>query len=344
MKNLYEKIEKAMSDENTATTDAEKLLLKAATTIINRLDEEYQEQVLLAADYAETHMEPVITPDPEYKHTDPDTLMGYITTLFTSITAATATSFNEALNEHPDVDEDDLAEELTHRKNMEYENLQYVLPDLHIPMACGIYTQNTWNGSHLYIRTISNMDNAYLFSNKESGCASYDDNTIYCKNGHLREDMSHHDGTNHWLFMKILDPKKYQNWIASGHIKDMKSDDEIASEFIKEGIADSLVPDIAAGFGIKLKDINHDSMEPESALRRQMQDYNKYEIEKHPAIDKNVLQFIADFACHTATNGDEYEILRSTFRNGYCYYFARILKTAFNRGEVCWAAPFGHFV
>lgn len=32
------------------------------------------------------------------------------------------------------------------------------------------------------------------------------------------------------------------------------------------------------------------------------------------------------------------------FHAGYCWHFATILKNVFKRGEVCWAAPFGHFV
>ena len=38
---------------------------------------------------------------------------------------------------------------------------------------------------------------------------------------------------------------------------------------------------------------------------------------------------------------DAIEVL---FRQGYCWHFAHMLKTTFGCGEVCWAAPFGHFV
>lgn len=60
-----------------------------------------------------------------------------------------------------------------------------------------------------------------------------------------------------------------------------------------------------------------------------------------------VISFIADFRFVGLTVDsalDRAEIIREQFRNGYCYYFAHILKVAFNNGEVCWAAPFGHFV
>lgn len=60
--------------------------------------------------------------------------------------------------------------------------------------------------------------------------------------------------------------------------------------------------------------------------------------------DEIVLGFIYDFAWRKAASEEEYEIIRSLFMDGYCYYFATMLKTAFNRGEICWCAPFGHFV
>lgn len=63
-----------------------------------------------------------------------------------------------------------------------------------------------------------------------------------------------------------------------------------------------------------------------------------------PEADRTVLQFIADLMCHVAATEEEYELMRSTFRAGYCWHFAHILKATFMRGEVCWAAPFGHFV
>ena len=59
--------------------------------------------------------------------------------------------------------------------------------------------------------------------------------------------------------------------------------------------------------------------------------------------DKDVLEFIDTFMSNVA-NVNEQEVLRKTFRAGYCYYFAHMLKKAFGRGKVCWAAPFGHMV
>lgn len=58
--------------------------------------------------------------------------------------------------------------------------------------------------------------------------------------------------------------------------------------------------------------------------------------------DRAVAGFIADFLLHERPENSE--CVRALFRAGYCYYFAHMLRTAFGRGTVCWAAPFGHFV
>ena len=55
----------------------------------------------------------------------------------------------------------------------------------------------------------------------------------------------------------------------------------------------------------------------------------------------NVLQFIDNAREHQGKDNDS---IRAFFRGGYCYYFALMLKDAFGRGLVCWAAPFGHMV
>ena len=54
-----------------------------------------------------------------------------------------------------------------------------------------------------------------------------------------------------------------------------------------------------------------------------------------------VLNFIENFLSHNNSYEAD-EILKDQFNAGYCYYFAVILKTAFNRGEICWCAPYGH--
>lgn len=57
-----------------------------------------------------------------------------------------------------------------------------------------------------------------------------------------------------------------------------------------------------------------------------------------------VLEFIFNVLYHNGDSDEAAEHIRHLFRAGYCYYFAHMLKTGFKRGEVCWAAPFGHFV
>lgn len=81
-----------------------------------------------------------------------------------------------------------------------------------------------------------------------------------------------------------------------------------------------------------------------SAWREQLREYNNKIMEKYPDTDMTVLTFISDLMSCAAVSEESYEVIRSTFQAGYCWHFAHILKTVFGRGEVCWAAPFGHFV
>lgn len=66
--------------------------------------------------------------------------------------------------------------------------------------------------------------------------------------------------------------------------------------------------------------------------------------------NKQVLDFIRRFHSHTQRVVDDgynqvrMETLREQFAAGYCYHFAHILQATFRRGEVMWAAPFGHIV
>lgn len=59
---------------------------------------------------------------------------------------------------------------------------------------------------------------------------------------------------------------------------------------------------------------------------------------------EEVVDFINSFLNHSTNNDEEREALRHTFRAGYCYYFATMLQAAFNRGTICWAAPYSHVV
>lgn len=74
----------------------------------------------------------------------------------------------------------------------------------------------------------------------------------------------------------------------------------------------------------------------------------------YPNADEKVLQFIYQFVYTNLEEfGDESvemamynraETMYDLFKCGYCYYFAIMLKAAFNRGQICWAAPLGHIV
>ena len=82
----------------------------------------------------------------------------------------------------------------------------------------------------------------------------------------------------------------------------------------------------------------------QNAYKNELEAWDKRIKKQVPDADVTVLQFITDLVCCAAKTEAEYEIIRSTFRAGYCWHFAHLLKNAFQRGEVCWAAPFGHFV
>lgn len=79
-------------------------------------------------------------------------------------------------------------------------------------------------------------------------------------------------------------------------------------------------------------------------IREHLKERNRQIKDNVKDADEYVLSFITDFATHAAINENEYEIICSTFRTGYCWHFAVMLKAVFGRGCVCWAAPFGHFV
>lgn len=59
---------------------------------------------------------------------------------------------------------------------------------------------------------------------------------------------------------------------------------------------------------------------------------------------EEVIDFIKEFTDYNDADKSYNEEIRKIFREVYSYYFAHILKLAFNRGEVCWAAPFSHIV
>lgn len=78
----------------------------------------------------------------------------------------------------------------------------------------------------------------------------------------------------------------------------------------------------------------------EMKLKKEMEN----SLKTFPGANRQVLQFIIDLATCAVSTEPEYEAIRCTFRAGYCWHFATLLKATFKRGTVCWAAPFGHFV
>lgn len=60
--------------------------------------------------------------------------------------------------------------------------------------------------------------------------------------------------------------------------------------------------------------------------------------------ETQVEKFIESMYQSFSSDNDMQEVFRKHYRSGYCWHFAHMLKDTFARGEVCWAAPFGHFV
>lgn len=60
--------------------------------------------------------------------------------------------------------------------------------------------------------------------------------------------------------------------------------------------------------------------------------------------NKQVLWFIANFVYHLGSTNDSSKFINDEFMHGYCYYFAVILKDAFQRGNICYAYHLGHMV
>lgn len=55
---------------------------------------------------------------------------------------------------------------------------------------------------------------------------------------------------------------------------------------------------------------------------------------------EQVLSFIKNFV----SRAKDPEVVKDLFLEGYCYYFASMLKEAFNRGTICWVKDRGHIV
>lgn len=61
-----------------------------------------------------------------------------------------------------------------------------------------------------------------------------------------------------------------------------------------------------------------------------------------------VLGFIRNFIEHSGKDNlvpdYVYDTIHNLFRSGYCWHFAVMLQAVFERGKICWAAPFAHVV
>lgn len=68
---------------------------------------------------------------------------------------------------------------------------------------------------------------------------------------------------------------------------------------------------------------------------------NNYTSGDYSRYNEQVVTFIANILYDKR---NEQDTIRSFFRAGYCYYFANLLKTAFGRGIICQAEPFGYMV
>ena len=58
------------------------------------------------------------------------------------------------------------------------------------------------------------------------------------------------------------------------------------------------------------------------------------------SVRRDVVHFIANFMYNTGANPEDIFIL---FKGGYCYYFAKILETAFG-GTIVWEPDAGHIL
>lgn len=62
--------------------------------------------------------------------------------------------------------------------------------------------------------------------------------------------------------------------------------------------------------------------------------------DRYSHVNKEVIEFIGNILFHSHDTESIYQL----FACGYCYYFAIILKTAFNRGDIVWHKGFSHIM
>lgn len=82
-----------------------------------------------------------------------------------------------------------------------------------------------------------------------------------------------------------------------------------------------------------------------SALKYNVLDYDERLEIAREGLDNDITRFISKFMNKGITQYNQAnDVLELVFTQGYCYYFAHILKTAFSKGTVCIAAPVSHVV
>lgn len=68
------------------------------------------------------------------------------------------------------------------------------------------------------------------------------------------------------------------------------------------------------------------------------------ENDKYKNVNMQVLEFIAEMTFFPNLDCTSDGCIDHLFLNGYCYYFAQILNTAFPGGTICWSVDRGHIV
>lgn len=69
----------------------------------------------------------------------------------------------------------------------------------------------------------------------------------------------------------------------------------------------------------------------------------KHTCKKFPSARRDVITFIANILYHSEQIPLNIDVICNLFGNGYCYYFALMLKDAFG-GEIRWHKKYGHIV
>lgn len=78
------------------------------------------------------------------------------------------------------------------------------------------------------------------------------------------------------------------------------------------------------------------------STRVKQEKWVKMNMELYPKADKQVMEFIAKVIFNQGESN--VGVIQGLFTQGYCYYFANMMKLAFHRGIICYVYDIGHFV